>query len=131
MVNHFNKIQNYLLDLGMTIAKEDEQDHYFIVEDSDNGINNMMIYVEDPIVVVEQFIFELKNHDAEVLAGLLKINRNTVHGALALNESGTKVLYRDTLQLDSLDFNELEASINSLSLMLSEYTTDILKYADA
>lgn len=131
MHDHFYKIQTYLLDLNVIITKENAEEHFFIVEDEDNGINSMIIYVEDPIVVLEQFIFDLPSSDPAILTKLLQINRSAVHGALALDESGKKVIYRDTLQVDSLDYNELEASINSLSLLLSEHANTILESAHA
>jgi hypothetical protein len=60
---------------------------------------------------------------------LLKKNRDIVHGAFVLNETGDKVIFRDTLQLESLDLNELEGSINSLSLLLSEYSEELIKFS--
>ena len=52
-----------------------------------------------------------------------------MHGAFVLDETGQKVIFRDTLQLENLDLNELEASINSLSLLLSEYSEQILNFS--
>ena len=50
-------------------------------------------------------------------------------GAFVLDESGQRVLFRDTLQLGTLDSNELEASINALSLALAENLETFLEYA--
>ncbi|MCC7454321.1 MAG: molecular chaperone Tir, partial [Crocinitomix sp.] len=41
----------------------------------------------------------------------------------------TKVIFRDTLQVDSLDLNELEGSLTSLSLLLSEYSDEIISFS--
>ncbi|MFT6442591.1 MAG: hypothetical protein ACJASM_002140, partial [Salibacteraceae bacterium] len=35
----------------------------------------------------------------------------------------------DTLQIVSLDLNELEGSLNSLSLLLSEYSDELIKFS--
>jgi hypothetical protein len=56
-------------------------------------------------------------------------NQDIIHGAFVIDESGEKVLFRDTLQLENLDSNELEASINSLSLLLSEYSDELIKFS--
>ena len=56
-------------------------------------------------------------------------HRDIVHGAFVLDESGEKVIFRDTLQLENLDLNELEGTINSLSLLLSEYSEQILEFS--
>jgi hypothetical protein len=52
---------------------------------------------------------------------LLQINRELVHGAFVMDIDGEYILFRDTLQLENLDRNELEASIHALSLALAEY----------
>jgi hypothetical protein len=38
-------------------------------------------------------------------------------------------LFRDTLQLEHLDLNELEASLNSLQLLLSEYMNELIVFS--
>ena len=63
------------------------------------------------------------------LLDLLKKNRDIIHGAFVLDESGKKVIFRDTLQILNLDRNELEGSLNSLSLLLSEYSNELIKFS--
>jgi hypothetical protein len=43
-----------------------------------------------------------------------------------LDESGKNLMFRDTLQVENLDLNELEGSLNSLSLLLSEYSDELI-----
>jgi hypothetical protein len=124
---HFEKVKSYLLDLEYIIKAENEQDQIFVVEKEDAGITNLIIDVEAPLVIIEQFLFELPVGKPEVFKQLLQKNREIIHGAFVLDETGTKVIFRDTLQVQNLDLNELEASINSLSLLLSEFGSEILK----
>ncbi len=58
---------------------------------------------------------------------LLQKNRDIVHGAFVLDETGEKIIFRDTLQIENLDQNELEGSINSLTLLLSEYGNRLIE----
>lgn len=60
---------------------------------------------------------------------LLQKNRDIIHGAFVLDESGSKVIFRDTLQIENIDLNELEGTLNSLSLLLSEYSDHIIKFS--
>jgi hypothetical protein len=60
---------------------------------------------------------------------LLIKNRDIVHGAFVLDESGEKVIFRDTLQTENLNKNELIATINSLSLLISEYSTEMISFS--
>ena len=68
--------------------------------------------------------------DEKVLKRLLQLNRTLVHGAFAVDDGGEKVIFRDTLQLENLDLNELEASINALSLALAENSAELLSFAN-
>ena len=47
----------------------------------------------------------------------------------ALNEDGTKVLYRYSIQIENIDFNEFEAAITSLSMLLSEYSKQLIDFS--
>lgn len=66
---------------------------------------------------------------APVYRRLLQINRELVHGAFALDDEGQLVLFRDTLQLQNLDLNELDATINALALALATYADELIDFA--
>ena len=129
MGKSFRKVKSYLLELDYHISQENEQDEVFVVTDEDAGIMNLVIGCADPILILEQFILELPKNDVNIFKNLLQKNREIVHGAFVLDETGTKVIFRDTLEVDNLDLNELEGSLNSLSLMLSEYSEDLIKFS--
>jgi hypothetical protein len=59
---------------------------------------------------------------------LLQMNRYLVRGAFALDEEGTRVLYRNTLQLAHLDPNEIEGTIDALSLALAEFANELIAF---
>lgn len=129
MNENLNKVREYLLDLDYNIISEDEEETLFIISKEDAGIVNMLVDVDEPLLIIEQFLFESSTLTPESLALLLKKNREIIHGAFTLDEAGTKVIFRDTLQVENLDKNEIEASINSLSLLLSEFTDEIISMA--
>lgn len=124
---HFNKVKEYVLELGYRITHEDEADGMLVVSEEESGISQLVIGVADPLVIIEQFIFEIKHESIETYKSLLMKNRDIIHGAFVLDDSGKKLLFRDTLQLENLDLNELEGSLNSLALLLSEYSEDLLE----
>ena len=129
MKNHFETVKNYLIELNYSITYENKEDGVIMIQRESEGIKNLIIGVADPILIIEQFIFKINNPQNGIFKELLQKNRDIVHGAFVLDESGEKVIFRDTLQMENLDFNELEASINSLSLLLSEYTENILEFS--
>lgn len=129
MKEKFERVRQYLHDMGIAIVREDPEQELVIVEDEENGIKNMVIDCEAPILVLEQVIMKVKPNAEAFFKRLLQMNRSLVHGAFVLDESGEILLFRDTLQLENLDRNELEGSIHALSLALSEYGSELLKYA--
>ena len=129
MSDHFNKVRDYLLELDYDIKTENTSDEVFVIENESSGVRNLVIACADPILILEQYMFELKSSSEDILKSLLIKNRDIVHGAFALDESGKKVIFRDTLQLENLDLNELEGSINSLSLLLSEYSDKLIEFS--
>ena len=131
MKDHFQIVKDYLLELGYDITAEDAEEQLFIINDEEEGIRNLVVDCEDPILIIEQYILELKHVDEKTLTRLLQKNREIVHGAFSLDETGKKLLFRDTLQIENLDLNELEGSINSLKLLMAEYSEHLLEFAKA
>lgn len=130
MDNHFVKVKQYLQELGYDITHEDHVDELYVINDVENGIQNLILDCEYPVLIIEQFLFSIAQDQEpfEMYKSLLQKNREIVHGAFVVDDTGTKVLFRDTLQLENLDLNELEASLNSLKLLLAEYSSQILEF---
>lgn len=127
MDTHYQKVKDYLLELDFEIMHEDEEDGVFWVESEEEGIKNLVIGIADPILIMEQFICEVAKPSEEIFKNLLIKNRDIIHGAFVLDETGKNLLFRDTLQIENLDLNELEGTLNSLSLLLSEYSNELIK----
>ncbi len=126
---YFNKTKDLLLQLKFNITKESEQDGIFVIEKESFGIKNLIIGVANPIIIMEQLIFKVNQPSEKIFKSLLQKNRDIIHGAFVLDESGERVIFRDTLQLENIDLNELEGSLNSLSLLLSEYSEQIITFS--
>ncbi len=129
-MNDFDKVKSYLSELGMPISREDADEQLVVVDDESQGLQNLVIDCEAPILILEQLVLVLPATDEKVLKRLLQLNRTLVHGAFAVDDGGEKVIFRDTLQLENLDLNELEASINALSLALAENSAELLSFAN-
>ena len=56
MSENLDRVKDYLLDLGLTIVAENEAEELGVVDDEDNGIKQLVIDCEPPIVVLEQLI---------------------------------------------------------------------------
>lgn len=129
METHFDKVKSFVTELEYDIVSEDTTEELIVVDKEEEGIKNLIIDCEDDILIIEGFLFDVKDKKLEMLEWLLKENRNLIHGAFVLDDTGQKVLYRDTLQLQNLDLNEIEASLNSLQLLLSEHMNALIEFS--
>ncbi len=125
----FETVKAYLLELQLSILREDPEEKLVVVEDEERGIKNLVVDCEDPILVLEQMILPVPAQPGDLFRRLLQMNRTLVHGAFALDEEGKRVLFRDTLQLANLDLNELEASIEALGLALAENAEELIAFS--
>lgn len=125
----FLKIKNWLLEQDFYIVYDSPEFHSLIIEKENEGIKNMVLIISPQLLIVEQYLFNCKNSSQEIFKQLLIKNRDIVHGAFVLDETGEKVIFRDTLQTENLNSNELVATLNSLSLLLSEYSNEIIQFS--
>lgn len=128
MSEYFTRVKEFVVELGFSIDKEIPEEEIVIVNDEERGISNLVMDCEDSVLVLEQLILELKEADAAVYQRILQVNRELVFGAFVLDEEGNKLVYRNTLALENLDLNELESTINALSLGLAENGDELLSF---
>jgi hypothetical protein len=128
MSGNLQKVKGYLQELEFSISSEDVAEELVVIDDEENGIKNLIIDCEDPVLVLEQVIMDVPQKTDDFFKRLLQMNRTLVHGAFVLDEEGKNVIFRDTLQLEDLDKNELEGSINALSIALAEYAGELIEF---
>ena len=129
MSENQQKVKDYLDALEFSISSEDVAEELVVIDDEEKGIKNLIIDCEDPVLVLEQVIMDVPDKTEGFFKRLLQMNRTLVHGAFVLDEEGKKVIFRDTLQLENLDRNELDGSINALSIALAEYAAELIEFS--
>ena len=125
----FSQVENYIQDYPLTVTSRNEKEGFFVVDSEADGIRNLIIGVTPPIIIFEQYLFTLRTDNLYVFKSLLIKNRDIIHGGFALTEDGKKVIFRYTLQVHNLDRNEFDATLNSLSLVMSEYYEQLIQFA--
>jgi len=128
MSDYFQKLKEYVMELEHEVSHEDEETGIMILNNESRGICDLVLDCEDNVLVVEQAVFPVKNDSPEIYKKLLQLNRTLVQGAFTLNTlpKGDVITFRDTLQLENLDFNELEGVLNALTFALIENLDTIL-----
>jgi hypothetical protein len=127
-MSYFENVKELVLTLEYDIVHEEVETGILIINKESRGICEMILDCEDDILVMEQIIFPVNKDNPEHYKRLLQMNRSLVHGAFVLTSSDdfNIIAFRDTLQLENLDQNELEASLNSLTFALVENMDDLL-----
>ena len=129
MSEMLDRVRDYVLELGLAIESEIPEEEILIVNDEERAISHLVIDCEDTILVLEQLIVQLPSMaDSSVYKRLLQINRTLIFGAFVLNEEGDTLVYRNTLALENLDLNELEGTLNALTLALAENGEELLTF---
>lgn len=125
----FTDILNMAVQLGFVPEKVDHEEQLFHVSDESEGVKNLIIDCEDSIVILEQVVMQVtEKTDYQTL---MRLNNELTHGAFCLDDDVKWVLWRDTLQLNTLDPEELAASINALSLAMAEHVGTLLAMSRA
>lgn len=105
-------------------------DQTFRVSDEARGVSNLVIDVDDPILILQQAIMP-DPEDPVFYKRLLQVNAETVHGGYAALEEAGVIVWRDTLQVENLDLNELRGSLTALSLAMDEHAEMFIAAAQA
>jgi hypothetical protein len=118
----FQTVKSYVHELNLVVVSEDPAQHVLVVEDHERGINNLVIDCEEPLLIFEQMILDVPANPGAMF-------RTLVHGAFALTEDGKRVLFRDTLCLENLDLNEVQGTIEALSLAMAEHAAELIAFS--
>jgi len=121
-----NHIEGYLIDLKIQYQEID--DGTFLVNDAGKGLTNVALIHEDPVVVVRTKVMSVPAANKESLyEKLLGLNAtDLIHGAYALD--GNDVILIDTLEYDTMDKSELEATLDAIGLALAQHYSILSQY---
>lgn len=128
-MNTIETIEEFALRLDCKILYKNEQSGILKIDNQADGIHNLILGVAPPILIMEQLLFSFREDNMDMFKKMLQKNRDTIHGAFVISEEGNRVLFRYTMQLQNLDFNEFESALNSLGLLLSEFSKQIIDFS--
>ena len=124
-----NDIEIYLDDCGFPFEQVSEG--VWRVESSDNNVSNIIMSYEDPILLLRVNLMKTPVSNREAFYGrLLRLNATEIpHGAFGI-ENDIVVLI-GTLQVENLDRNELQASVDSLGFTVAQYYNELKEYLNS
>ncbi len=124
-------VEGFLIRMDLDYEEVDEG---MFLAHGDNGGAGVVVHHSDPVLVLRLKMMDLPAEPEEELIGLyrslLELNAtDIVHGAYGIEEG--ELILTDTLELENLDFTELQASIESLQLAASSHMGRIRELAEA
>jgi hypothetical protein len=114
-----NKIEQYLIDLKYSY--QELKPNFWLLDDEDHDLEGMVIMYTDPLVVIRVQVMDIPSQkQLEFYAKLLELNAcDMIHGAYGLD--GEKVVIIDTLEYETLDYVEFRATLDAISLALTQH----------
>ncbi len=121
-----DKVETYLVKLSLSF--QEAAPGTWVVRDAGKGIENLIIVLSEPLVILRVNVMEAPAQGREKLfEELLRLNASDmVHGAYALD--GKQVIIVDTLEAETMDLPELEASIDAIGLALAQHYRTLSRY---
>lgn len=120
------KVEGYMIKLGLTFQEIDEKT--WIINDDDEGIRETIVTVDDPLVLIRVNVMDIPpKNQPELFEELLRLNANDlIHGAYALEDD--LVILVDSLQSNTMDIEEFQASLDAVGLALAQHYPILSKY---
>ena len=123
-------LESFLIRMG---AEYDEVDEgMFLLEGRDGG-PKVVVHHSPPVLIVRLKVMDLPeglNGTSNLFRTLLELNAtDIVHGAYGIEEGD--LILSDTLELETLDFHELQASLESVQLAASGHMDEIRRLVPA
>lgn len=123
-------VEAYLGRLNRKFSAVEEQPGTFLIEASP-GMPQVAVRVDPPLVVVRVHVGNLgKKEDYQLLRRLLQLNaRGLVHASYGVDDE--RIVLSAALELENLDFNEMEATLDEIDIALAQQVPELRKLAEA
>ena len=117
-------LESYLIRMDADFKEVD--DGMFLIHTDAAGAP-IVVHQSDPLLLIRMKVMDLPENGGrlcDLYEALLGLNASDViHGAYGIEEN--ELILSDTLQLATLDFEELRASLDSLQLAASSHMASI------
>ena len=114
-------VESYLLRMELEV--EEIETGMWVVHAPNEG-TRMVVHYSPPLVVLRTKVLDVPTGDpvrcTDLYRRLLELNAtDLVHGAYGIEEDD--IILSDSLELENLDFNEFQASVDSMQLAVASH----------
>lgn len=122
-----DQIEAYLIEAELPF--EQVGDGLWLIHDEADYIDNIVLIHNDPVITFRVKLMEApKDGRLELFQRLLELNATSmVAGAYGLEDEAVVIV--DTLQSETLDFQEFQGSIDSIALAMREHYQELRTFA--
>ena len=125
MVTH-EKIEEYLINTGMSYQLV--QEGMWLIHDEHDAIDNIVLLHTPPVITFRVKIMKIsdipKDKRMQVYKHLLELNASEmVAGAYGLEDDAVVII--DSLQSENLDYNEFQASLDSMTMSIRQHYAEL------
>ena len=127
-----NDVEAYLGKMNRRYSPVDGEPGTFLV----HGGTNMppaVLRVDPPLVVLQVHVGDVEGSDAangELFRKLLTLNaKSLVHASFGLE--GSRIVLAAALELENLDYNELEATLDEIDVTLAQQVPSLAELSKA
>jgi len=122
-------VESYLMRLEQ--APEEVEPGMWVLQDGETG-GKLVVHYSPPLLLLRTKVMQVPAEGTdctELYRRLLELNAtDVVHGAYGIEEGD--VILSDALQLENLDFNEFQASVDSLQVAIASHMETLAPYRD-
>jgi hypothetical protein len=122
-------VEAYLLQLKRRFRAADDHVGTFLIETT-GGMPPIGVRVDPPLVVVRVHIGDVRRgaDHTPLFRKLLELNaRQLVHASYGLDDE--HVVLSSALELENLDFNELQATLDEIDVALAQHVPQLARLA--
>jgi len=120
------KLESFLVKLSLSFNEAGPGT--WVVSDEEVGLESLLVQLAEPLVILRARVMDVPSSGREKLfAELLRLNATDMaHGAYAVD--GNAVILIDTLEAETMDLEELQASIDAIGLALAQHYRSLSAY---
>jgi len=124
-------LESFISRLNDDLNSEEVDAGIWVLSPGDGGAQIVVSY-DPPVVVFRVNVMDLPetgDQRNDLMKRLLELNADgLVHGSYGIE--GSRVILSDALQLENLDFNEFQASLDSISLALASHMAGLATFQE-
>ena len=114
-----DKLESYFIDLN--VQYDQKEGNLWVISDDERSLQNVLVSIDDPVVTITVNVMEVPGNNREQFyEKLLTLNAtDMIHGAYAVE--GNNVVLVDTLEGETMDLEEMQASLDAIGLALTQH----------